>query len=89
MKNIELKIKVKDFSALRILMKKIGARKIDVLNQIDTYFNVGAGRLKMREINGKKFELILYRRPDLARSKVSDYDVLVFDKKRAFGLKDF
>ncbi len=41
--------------------------------QIDTYFNVPNGRLKLREIVGVKSELIWYDRSDQAVSRKSDY----------------
>ncbi len=50
---------------------------------MDTYFDCPSGRLKLREINNKKFELIYYRRPDSAKSKVSEYHILNLDKKHS------
>ncbi len=82
MKNVELKIKVTNHLEIVKLLKKNKAKKVGVLNQIDTYFNCPTGRLKLREINDKKFELIYYRRPDTAKSKVSVFQVLPIPKKQ-------
>jgi adenylate cyclase class IV len=42
-------------------------------HQIDTYFPVPHGRLKLREIVGVRAELIWYNRSNEARSRKSDY----------------
>ena len=41
------------------------------------------GRLKLREINGNKLELIYYRRANSRGSRYSDYTVLELHKKEA------
>src|SRR5204862_259632 len=43
------------------------------LVQIDTYFHVPHGRLKLREIEGKGAELIWYDRPNAVAFRGSDY----------------
>ena len=45
------------------------------MKQLDTYFNVPQGRLKLREIDTHKAELIYYERSDLAESRYSNYQV--------------
>ncbi len=75
MKNIELKIGVKKFKTVVLLLKKIGAHRKSVLIQKDTYFNCDNGRLKLRETNNKFFELIKYSRPDKCSSKLSNYEI--------------
>jgi len=86
MKNIELKVKVDDYRSLILKLKELKSRKVEILNQVDTYFNCSQGRLKLREINGKKFELIYYSRPDQAGSKVSDYQIFSPSKKQKVEL---
>lgn len=82
MKNIELKIILPDSRNVLVVLKKIRAKSEGKLLQVDTYYNCKNGRLKLREINGKKSELIFYKRPDKSGSKVSNYEVIKFDKKR-------
>lgn len=54
-----------------------GARFVATLDQRDTYFNVPAGRLKLRETAGKKTELIFYRRNESSSAGMeSNYDIL-------------
>lgn len=79
MKNIELKISVKDFSGIRSLLKRVKAKHIDEMCQIDTYYHYGDKRLKIRNIDNKKFELILYKRFGKANAKISNYEI--FDIK--------
>lgn len=88
MKNIELKVVCAEHDNIASVLKKICARFEGRLKQIDTYFNCPGGRLKLREINGKRFELIFYQRPDWTRSKVSDYEVWELDRKQTALIKN-
>ncbi len=81
MKNIELKVAVENFKEVTHNLKKIGAILKGTFPQIDTYYKCQNGRLKIREINYKIFELISYNRPDQAESKVSDYSIKRLNKK--------
>jgi len=76
MKNIELKIKIDGFKKVASIFKKIGAKFKGKLYQVDIYYNCPKGRLKIREINKRNFELIFYQRPDKSASKVSNYQIL-------------
>lgn len=88
MKNIELKISIDNIKNIAATLKKIEAVNNGILNQIDTYFNVKKGRLKIREINNKNFELIYYQRPDIHESKISDYQVIELVKKDCENIKN-
>jgi adenylate cyclase class 2 len=84
-KNLELKA---SFPAIRTALStcaRIRARKIGVLNQVDTYFNVKKGRMKLREINGKKSELIYYTRNNIRGSRYSDYIIIPVENPK--GMK--
>ncbi|MFH0814578.1 MAG: class IV adenylate cyclase [Candidatus Falkowbacteria bacterium] len=91
MKNIELKVAVKNFNEIKKLLKKNSAKPIGVLRQIDTYYTCQKGRLKIREINNKEFEILFYQRSDKKRSKISDYEMFrlkpcqLNTMKRIFG----
>jgi len=88
MKNIELKAKVNSMNSLRRRVKDIGAKKTELMSQIDTYFASKSGRLKLREINGKEFVLIQYHRPDTASHKISEFEILKLTKEQAGELKE-
>jgi len=87
LKNIELKIILPDFQNVLVILKKIRAKFRGNLLQLDTYYNCKNGRLKLREINGKNFELIFYKRPDKKNSKLSDYQIIKLKKKQAKNIK--
>ena len=87
MKNIELKIVCDNFGAIKNLLKIAKARFAGTLNQTDTYFKCKNGRLKLREINKRYFELISYQRPDKKTSKLSDYQVIKLKKDEAEDMK--
>jgi predicted adenylyl cyclase CyaB len=75
MQNIEIKARVKDHKAIEKLLKSASAEKVEKLIQKDTYFNSENSRLKLREINDKKFVLIQYDRADQKKAKVSEYSI--------------
>ncbi len=76
MKNIEIKIKVDSHDSFISALSGIGAKQKGMLRQVDSYFFVKDGRLKLREINKKDLELIYYERPNDKKSKVSTYEII-------------
>ena len=72
-RNIELKAQYGDLAQCRRLAEAAGARFAGRLEQIDTYFKVANGRLKLRRINGVEAELIWYERSDAAEFRDSRY----------------
>lgn len=86
-KNLEFKAKVKDPDSLEKLFKENGAFFVEDLDQVDTYFCVSNGRLKLRETVGHPSELIFYNRDEnSATSMQSNYDVMLLAD---LSLKDF
>ena len=73
MKNLEIKASYKNHIKLRKFLKKIKARYVGELHQIDTYFLVPSGRLKLREVNNQHFELLYYRRDEESNQRWSNY----------------
>jgi adenylate cyclase, class 2 len=72
-RNIELKARLPDPAAATAVAERLCGRIAKMERQIDTYFRCTRGRLKLREIDGRKAELIWYERPDRAEAKASDY----------------
>jgi predicted adenylyl cyclase CyaB len=68
--NIEFKAKAKDIAALEKMLLQHNPLFIGEDHQIDTYFNVEKGRLKLREGNIEN-ALIHYEREDFAGAKSS------------------
>jgi homotetrameric cytidine deaminase len=71
--NVELKARDPDPEATQAGALALGAVEAGVLVQRDTYFAGRDGRLKLREQDGERPELIAYRRPDSADASESTY----------------
>lgn len=73
MRNLEIKAKYRNQTNLERLLGDIGVRFVESMHQIDTYFSVPTGRLKLREIDNKRAELIYYQRGEKSNKRWSDY----------------
>ncbi len=95
MENVEIKARCPDLGAMARAAAAAGAVLEYTAGQVDTYFNVPSGRLKLRQIDGAGQELIYYRRPDDSAPKLSRYDRIAvapgqkldFMLEQALGLK--
>lgn len=72
-RNIELKARLADPAAARRALADVATARLRVERQVDTYFHVPHGRLKLREIDDRLAQLIWYRRADQAAPRASDY----------------
>lgn len=88
MKNIELKIKINNFGPILKKLKGLSAEYKGVLKQTDTYYKCKNGRLKIREINNKFYELIFYQRPNTLGQKISNYEVIKINDKQLSDFKN-
>jgi adenylate cyclase class IV len=73
MTNLEFKARLRNPATIHEVLVKHDIPLAATLRQTDTYFQVEKGRLKLREIEGEKPQLIFYMRPDTAEVKRSDY----------------
>ena len=73
--NIEVKAHVRDWERQRALAGELAGSPPETLEQVDTFFQVTAGRFKLREITPKRGELIFYRRDDEFGPSLSDYSI--------------
>jgi predicted adenylyl cyclase CyaB len=83
--NIEFKAKAKDITSLEKLLLQHNPLFIGKDHQVDTYFNVEKGRLKLREGNIEN-ALIHYEREDFAGAKSSH--ILLYQHQPDKTLKD-
>ncbi|MBU2497152.1 MAG: class IV adenylate cyclase [Nanoarchaeota archaeon] len=83
--NIEIKAKTNNQEKIREILKSRNADFKGIDNQIDTYFNVASGRLKLREGNIENY-LIYYEREDIEGPKQSD--VILYDFNPKSSLKE-
>lgn len=72
--NIEIKAKCNDLQRVEKIILKLGGTYTGEDNQVDTYFNVPNGRLKLREGNIEK-ALIQYKRENIEGPKSSHYQL--------------
>ncbi len=83
--NIEIKAKSENQDKIREILKSRNADFKGIDHQIDTYFKVNNGRLKMREWNIEN-NLIYYKRENKPGPKQSD--IILFDSDPKSSLKD-
>ena len=84
-KMVELKARVNTLDPIRRKIIDLKAYHIGTLRQIDFYFEVPKGRLKLREVEGKNtLELIYYKRKNVAGPKRSEVFILEVQKPAAF-----
>ncbi|UCH32189.1 MAG: class IV adenylate cyclase [Candidatus Bathyarchaeota archaeon] len=82
---VELKAKVDDLEEMRMKLMEDKAKYIGTFHQIDIYYEVPQGRLKLRELVGRKdAELIYYERENLAKPKKSTVFILAIPQSKAF-----
>lgn len=73
MKNLEIKAKFENTKNLKRIFKDIGATLTETMSQVDTYFNVPKGRLKLREIGKGKAYVIYYERGEKTTERWSNF----------------
>lgn len=74
-KNIEIKAYASDFAAQSKLAAALSFQAVEVLKQVDTFFRVDAGRLKLREFPSSTAQLIFYQRNNESGPKLSEYHI--------------
>jgi len=80
--NIELKIKLDNFSGVTEILHQNNIKLETILRQRDIYYNNKNGLLKLRIYNGTG-ELIFYQRNEDQKDRVSNYHLLKVDPKYA------
>ena len=73
--NIEIKARVADLPRTQALAAAISDTPPQTLQQRDTFFRCGNGRLKLREFETGASELIFYDRANVTGAKQSDYEI--------------
>jgi len=83
--NVEFKAKADNITGLEKKLLSLNPRFIGEDHQVDTYFNVAQGRLKLREGNIEN-SLIYYERENTAGAKQSG--IILYEHKPQKGLKE-
>jgi predicted adenylyl cyclase CyaB len=73
-RNLELKARIRSVDRAEAAATACGAAFAEILRQVDTYFNVPRGRLKLRIIEGEGAELIFYERGEDREERWSIYE---------------
>ncbi len=84
--NIEIKARVRDPASLRARAEQLSDGPVQVIPQMDTFFVIPKGRLKLRELGPKQGQLVYYERDDSGGPKRSDYRI--FETEDVEGLRE-
>ncbi len=74
--NLEIKAPVADPAAFRAKAQALATETVGTDDQVDTYFCVPSGRLKLRESSLSGAQLIPYLRPNDGGPRRADYQVI-------------
>jgi len=74
-KNIEIKAHAHNFEQQQQIAEMLSGTNAQTLIQVDTFFNVESGRLKLREFPDAPAQLIHYNRNNVSGPKLSDYQI--------------
>ncbi len=80
--NFEFKAFLRDAAHVRAVLKRHHARFLGTDRQVDTYFRVPAGRLKIREGRIEN-SLIFYRRNNFARARRSAVEMMLLPRRNS------
>ena len=80
--NFEFKARLTNEPRVREALKRLGARFIGTDRQIDTYFRVPSGRLKVREGRIEN-ALIFYRRSDVRRARQAAVEMMLLPRRNS------
>lgn len=83
--NLEVKARARDPDTIRRRVRDLGAELRGTERQVDRYFNVAAGRLKLRESSFDGAHLIVYLRDDRAAARPSTFHRLPVDEPDALA----
>ena len=86
MLNVEIKARTQQPDQIKSVLENLGADYKGIDHQIDTYFMVPDGRLKLRQGNIEN-SLIFYQRPDQAGPKASTFLLYHPEQKDSDQLK--
>jgi predicted adenylyl cyclase CyaB len=72
-RNVELKAPLADYDRAMAVARELATEHVGHEHQVDTYFKVATGRLKLREIEGGPPRLVWYERADFTGARTSNY----------------
>ncbi len=82
---VELKAKADNLDPIRSKLVALKAKYAGTFQQTDRYFAVPRGRLKLRQTNSEKTQLIYYERVNISKPKKSDVFILEIPESKTFA----
>ncbi len=82
---VELKAKTDKLDPIRSKLVALKAKHVGTFQQTDRYFAVPRGRLKLRQTNSEKPQLLYYERENVSKPKRSDVFILEIPESKAFA----
>jgi adenylate cyclase class 2 len=80
---VELKAKVDNLEPFRKKLESLKTEYVGIFHQVDTYYEVPQGRLKLREIESENgAQLVYYERLDVKGPKLSQVFIIELSKPR-------
>ncbi|XP_062990542.1 uncharacterized protein LOC134403928 [Elgaria multicarinata webbii] len=73
--NVEIKARVRDLAQLMSNAERLSGSPGCIILQTDTFFSVPHGRLKLRDLQDGRGQLVFYNRPDSKGPKLSHYTI--------------
>ncbi len=83
--NLEIKAYLGNSKNALLRARMLDAQSEEVQHQKETFFHIGAGRLKLREMPGRDSELIYYNRDESIDIRRTDYPVYNFPPEKNLG----
>jgi predicted adenylyl cyclase CyaB len=84
-RNIEIKARIPELSAIRVKAASLASGSAEMINQTDTFFVVPRGRLKVRAFADGSGEVISYDRPNRRGPKESIYQRVACENARVLS----
>jgi predicted adenylyl cyclase CyaB len=85
---VEMKAKVDSLKPFQQKLQELSAKHVGAFHQVDTYYDIPQGRLKLRETEGEnKAQLVYYERPDVQGPKQTQ--VFIIELTKPQNMKQF
>ncbi len=82
---VEMKARMDSLYDVRTQLLESGARRVGVFHQVDTYYRVPKGRLKLREVSEETAaQLVYYERENVAEPKRSTVFLITIPQPQKF-----
>uniref|UniRef100_A0A8D0FYD3 CYTH domain-containing protein n=1 Tax=Sphenodon punctatus TaxID=8508 RepID=A0A8D0FYD3_SPHPU len=85
--NVEIKARVRDRARLVCSAEQLSGSLGRTIAQTDTFFPVPHGRLKLRDFQDGRGQLIFYERPDSKGPKLSSYSISSTDDPAGLAVR--